>query len=310
MAARTRVRGLSPEDVQAIRDGVAAGRRPKVMFTEAAGQIAGQLGQVVSVGDPAESDEFVVVRFGRDELPFSPGDLRVAPKGATGRKVARPPVAAPVRAEPEFVIDKPVVQSARRRGAEALPADSSSSGSAGLSRRGSGSAASPSAAAATSSTSPRPAVAASPPPPAVSSGAVSSAPASRGSSSSVSSAGATPDPAGSSSSPSSATPPASRRKAARPAKPKGPAGLTVTLAYAEGEWTVAASQGAKTLARPYVVKPAEALRMVSLVDVPGVQEAVAQILAAERDEAEREAERLRAELAEVEARLAELREAG
>jgi hypothetical protein len=83
----------------------------------------------------------------------------------------------------------------------------------------------------------------------------------------------------------------------------------VTLAYAEGEWTVAAAQGSKTLARPYVVKPAEAMRMVALVDVPGVQEAVEQIVAAEQAEAEEQAERLRAQLAEVESRLAELRDA-
>ena len=48
--------------------------------------------------------------------------------------------------------------------------------------------------------------------------------------------------------------------------------------------------------------------MVALVDVPGVQEAVEQILATERAEAEQQAEKLRAELAEIEARLAELRE--
>jgi hypothetical protein len=104
--------------------------------------------------------------------------------------------------------------------------------------------------------------------------------------------------------------PAPRKTAARPVKAKAPAGLTVTLVYAEGEWTVAANQGAKALAKPYVIRPAEALRMVSLVDVPGVQEAVEQIMAAERAEAEQQAQRLRAELAEIEARLAELREAG
>jgi hypothetical protein len=100
------------------------------------------------------------------------------------------------------------------------------------------------------------------------------------------------------------------RKASRAGRGKAPANLTVTLAYADGEWTVAATQGAKSLAKPYLVKPAEALRMVSLVDVPGVQEAVEQILSAERVEAEQQAERLRAELAAIEARLAELRDAG
>ena len=104
--------------------------------------------------------------------------------------------------------------------------------------------------------------------------------------------------------------PAPRKAASRTGKTKAPAGLTVTLAYADGEWTVAAAQGAKALAKPYVIRPAEALRMVSLVDVPGVQEAVEQILAAERAEAEEQAVRLRAELAEIEARLEELRDAG
>lgn len=104
--ARTGARGLSTDELQAIRDGLAAGRRPRVMFTESAGQIAGQVGQVVTLTDPAESDEWVVVRFGRDELPFSPGDLQMAPKGPV--KKAAPPVPEQSRAEPEFVMDKPL----------------------------------------------------------------------------------------------------------------------------------------------------------------------------------------------------------
>ncbi|MEU3458213.1 hypothetical protein ABZ671_32220 [Micromonospora sp. NPDC006766] len=221
--------GLSTEEVQGIREALAAGRKPKVVFTAAAGQMAGQLGQVVELTDPAVSEEFVVVRFGRDELPFSPADVAIAPKGV-GRKPAEPQPEAeqPSAPEPEFVLDTPPVPAPRReepkveQQVEAKPA----------------------------------------------------------------------------------------KRAVKAAKPKSPSGLTVTLAYADGEWTVAAQQGAKALAKPYVVKPAEALRMVALVDVPGVQEAVEQILAAERAEAEQQAEKLRAELAEIETRLAELREAG
>jgi hypothetical protein len=233
-ATRTGVRGLTDGEVQTIREALATGRRPRVVFTESAGQIAGQVGQVVDLTDPGESDDFVVVRFGRDELPFAPGDLQVAPKGAAARKPAAAVVAdASPPPEPEFVIDKPVPS--------------------------------------------KPAVA-------------------------DESAAAVP--------PAAPDLPAPRKTAARPVKAKAPAGLTVTLVYAEGEWTVAANQGAKALAKPYVIRPAEALRMVSLVDVPGVQEAVEQIMAAERAEAEQQAQRLRAELAEIEARLAELREAG
>ncbi|MGN9778932.1 hypothetical protein ACTMS0_24690 [Micromonospora sp. H33] len=223
--------GLSTEEVAGIREALAAGRKPKVVFTASAGQVAGQVGQVVSLTDPAVSDEFVVVRFGRDELPFSPADVAVAPRGAGRRAVEpKPAVEEPAApAEPEFVLDAPAVPVPRRAEPEVVAQVEAA----------------------------KPA-----------------------------------------------------RRAVKAAKPKGPAGLTVTLAYAEGEWTVAAQQGAKVLAKPYVVKPAEALRMVALVDVPGVHEAVEQILTAERAEAERQAEKLRAELAEVEARLAELREAG
>ncbi|MEH1029524.1 hypothetical protein Q3V37_21940 [Micromonospora profundi] len=222
--------GLSTDEVQSLREALAAGRKPRVVFTASAGQIAGQVGQVVELTDPEVSDEFVVVRFGRDELPFSPADLAIAPKGA-GRRVVEPkpepptpePSAAP---EPEFVLDTPRVPAQRREEPKVEQVEK---------------------------------------------------------------------------------PPA--RRAVKATKPKGPAGLTVTLAYADGEWTVAAQQGSKALAKPYVVKPAEALKMVALVDVPGVQEAVEQILGTERAEAEQQAEKLRAELAEIEARLAELREA-
>src|SRR5213082_3847967 len=85
-AARTSTRGLSPTDLDGIRESLSGGRRPKVMFTESAGQIAGQVGQVVRLEDPAAGDEFVVVRFGRDELPFSPADLAIPPRGSGTRR--------------------------------------------------------------------------------------------------------------------------------------------------------------------------------------------------------------------------------
>jgi len=100
-----------------------------------------------------------------------------------------------------------------------------------------------------------------------------------------------------------------RRAARKPAKPKAPPSLTITVTYAEGEWMVGATQGSRAVAKPYVIRASDALKMVALLDVPGVHEAVEHIVASARSEAEREAERLRAELAEVEARLAELRDA-
>lgn len=237
-AAHTAAQGLSADELQSIRDTLAAGRKPKVMFTEAAGQIAGQIGQVVELTDPALSDEWLVVRFGRDELPFSPTDLCLPPKGAGRRAESKPAQVTQPAPEPEFKIVRSPASAAQEE--ERVSADS-----------GAGAAA-----------------------------------------------------------PGGAEAKQARRAGAKAAKPKSPAGLTVTLTYADGEWTVGATQGTKALAKPYVIKPAEALKMVSLIDVPGVHEAVEQILAAERSEAEQQAEKLRAELAEIEARLAELREAG
>ncbi|MFI7601824.1 hypothetical protein [Actinoplanes sp. NPDC049681] len=305
-AARTGVRGLGTDELQAIRDGLAAGRKPRVMFTASAGQIAGQLGQVVALTDPAVSDEWVVVRFGRDELPFAPGDLQVAPKGAAARKAAPPPAASPPsRPEPEFVIDKPVGParggrsgSSGGRGGAAVTDESGSGKGSGGGRRSVGGRDSDAGAVGGPSQTGAGTV------PAGGNGRTGAATSSEGGSSpAVVSNG---KPAGSG---GNAPAPAPRKASSRPAKPKPPPGLTVTLAYTDGEWTIAANQGSKALAKPYVVRPAEAMRMVALVDVPGVQEAVEQIVAAERAEVEQQAERLRAELAEIEARLQELRDA-
>src|SRR3954447_15355845 len=57
-------RGLAVPELEHIRGAVTGARRPKVIFARAAGQIAGQQGQVVELTDPRASDEWVVVRFG------------------------------------------------------------------------------------------------------------------------------------------------------------------------------------------------------------------------------------------------------
>jgi hypothetical protein len=261
VAARTAAKGLSTTDLEQIRDTLAAGRKPKVVFTEAAGQIAGQLGQVVALTDPELSDEWVVVRFGRDELPFSPADLAFAPKAAPAKRT--PAVPAPREESPV-----PALSTAGATTAESPAAPSPAEPPAAAASPGGGAPATSDAE--TAGTSAAPAEAAEPKPAA-----------------------------------------GGGRSAAKKTAPKAkaPAGLTVTLAYADGEWTVAANQGAKALAKPYVIKAGEALKMVAMLDVPGVHEAVEEIVSAARAEAETQAERLRAELAEIEARLAELREA-
>ena len=226
--------GLSTKELAQIRDTLSAGKRPRVLFTEAAGQIAGQVGHVVSLEDPASHEDWILVKFGADVLPFPPSDLAMAPRGAvkTATRKAEPgPPAAPAPPEPEFMIVRETVPPPRQEKKTPTMTEEEDT--------------------------------------------------------------------------TTATAPAPRKPAAK-AKAKPLPSFTVTLTYTEGEWMVGAIQGTKTLAKPYVIKPAEALKMVSMLDVPGVQEAVDQIMASERAEAQAHAEKLRAELAELEAKLADL----
>jgi hypothetical protein len=232
MAASGTAVGLSGADLDRIRDGLKAGRKPKVVFTASAGQISGQVGQVVDLADPSASDEWVVVRFGRDELPFSPADLAMPSRASRSAQPTPPQQPKP---SPEFKLGTPTPRARPK-----------------------------------------------PPPPPVN--------------------GTKPAVASPVAKPAEAPPAPMKAKA----KVRTPAPLTVTLAYADREWTVAARLGSKALAKPYVIKPADALRLVSLLDVPGVHDAVESIIASERNEAEDRARRLRAELADIEARLAEL----
>ena len=306
MATRTAAPGLSTDELARIRDTLATGRKPKVVFTAAAGQIAGQIGQVVELTDPELSDEWVVVRFGHDELPFSPADLQLPARAKpTVRAVtAATGLPAPLpgpREEPSV----PSSTTAPLNGA-ARPAKAAKAATA--SATASAAAAEPAKAEPVKTASPAKAAA--------------DKPAEKPAVKAAEKATAKPaDPAGPVAAPPTADATAAptapvagatpvKAPARKAGKPKAPPSLTVTLTYAEGEWMVGATQGSKALAKPYVIKPAEALKMVSMLDVPGVHDAVDDIVSAARAEAEQQAERLRAELAEVESRLAELRDAG
>jgi hypothetical protein len=302
VATRTAARGLSTSELEHIRDALAGGRRPKVVFTQAAGQIAGQQGQVVELTDPAVSEEWVVVRFGRDELPFSPTDLAVAPRPTPARRTAKasarstpqpPPTPSAAATTATSTVPTPREESTVTRPATAATAKAPVNGKT----------------VATPSPDPEPATDTRstdikhPAGPRQPPGSKQSAD--------------TRQPAADTGQPAAGTAASGDQPARTPAKApvrkagrnKPPATLTVTLSYTDGEWMVAAQQGSKSLAKPYVIKATEALKMVGMLDVPGVHEAVEEIVAAARAEAESAAERLRAELAEIEARLAELREA-
>jgi hypothetical protein len=275
-------RGLSTADLDQIKQVLAGGKRPRVMFTDQAGQIAGQVGQVVALEDPKSSDEWIVVKFGGDALPFSPADLTLPPRGGAPAKKApakatEPTATTPSGRKPLAIGDDLLAREAAQKEAAQKEAAQKEAAQKEAAKKAAGP--TPAGAEPTGGTAP------ANQPPARKEPSVSEA-----------------TPASSADSP--ATTP--RKPAGRAPKIKPPAGLTVTLAYTDGEWTVGAMQGAKALAKPYVIKPAEALKMVGMLDVPGVQEAVEQILSTERDAAKAQADKLRAELAEVEAKLAEL----
>lgn len=221
-------RGLTADDIETLRAAVSAGRRPKVVFTTSAGQMAGQTGQVTTLGDPGETDEFISVRFGRDKLEFAPSDLQLPAKAPAGRKPR------PSRPEPG-----PTPQHGPAAVADAAPAPSAPGK-------------------------------AEPPAPA---------------------------PAGE-----------SAIRPARRSRSKTPAELTITLSWHDGDWTLQAHRGTRALAKPTPVRAAEALRMVTHLDNAAVTDAVNEIVTAARVAAADRAEQLRHELAEVEARLAELPE--
>jgi len=223
MAART-VRGLSSADLDRVRKSLAAGRKPKVVFTESSGQLAGQLGQVVELTDPAASEEWVVVRFGHDTLPFAPTDLATPPKPA--RPARRGPVTAVAVPTPAPPAQPPGNPPRQREEHDPTPTDP--------------------------------------------------------------------------------TPTAPTRKAPTPKAAKAPAALTVTIAYTDGAWTVAVQHGNRMLAKPTQIRTSDALKLIGQLALPDLQAAANEVVAADRATAERDADRLRAQLAEIEARLADL----
>jgi hypothetical protein len=102
--------------------------------------------------------------------------------------------------------------------------------------------------------------------------------------------------------------PAPKKKAARPraAAAKHPE-LAITLTYEDGEWSVAASRGARTVVKGAKVAHSNALAMCQASGSDEVAEVVDEVVEKIRSEAAEEASRLRRQLEEAEARLAELK---
>lgn len=77
--------------------------------------------------------------------------------------------------------------------------------------------------------------------------------------------------------------------------------VTITITSAGSAWSVTAHRGARTVVKKAAVPPGVVAAVAALLHQPDVEDAVAAVNDTARDEAEARAEKLRAELAEVEA---------
>lgn len=225
---------LSSADIAHLEAVLAQGKKPKVVFTDAAGQVAGRTGKVVAL-DPGGVDDFVHVAFGSDELSFSAAELRLPAPGEGARRAPRQRSNEPVAPSgPGLLPDEPKSQ------------------------------------------------------PVVSERKTVTAPEA-------------PQPAAEAA-------PAPKKKAARPraAAAKHPE-LSITLTYEDGEWSVAATRGARAVVKGAKVAHSNALAMCQASGSDEVAEVVDEVVEKIRSEAAEEASRLRRQLEEAEARLAELK---
>ena len=90
---------LSSADITHLESVLSQEKKPKVMFTESAGQVAGKAGKVVALDQTREGD-FVLVAFGSDQLPFSPAELRLPERGESAKAKAPRQRAAAAAPEP------------------------------------------------------------------------------------------------------------------------------------------------------------------------------------------------------------------
>lgn len=100
-------------------------------------------------------------------------------------------------------------------------------------------------------------------------------------------------------------------KALEPANPRYAGATTwvaVTLVYTDGAWTVEVERKDGAVEGTHGVRPADALRALELLDVPGVREEVEKAIIDDRAQAEKEAQRLRDELGGVGAKLTAINE--
>jgi hypothetical protein len=122
---------LKADDVAALRSRVAGGEKPRVVVRTASAAVpAGTRGNVIRVGN-ASDKEFIVVRLGRDEVPFAPNELALtsrsktaaaAPAKAAKRTARTAKPAKSTRERPPAKVATKVAKPEPRPAARAAPA--------------------------------------------------------------------------------------------------------------------------------------------------------------------------------------------
>ena len=88
---------LTDADVKELAFRVKGGDSPRVIVRSASAAVpAGTRGNVIRIGNPSEG-EYIVVRLGRDQVPFAPNELSLSTRGrpATAASATAKPAAAP-----------------------------------------------------------------------------------------------------------------------------------------------------------------------------------------------------------------------
>jgi len=106
---------LTDAEVAALGSRLKAGEKPRVIVRSASAAVpAGTRGNIIRLGNPKDGD-YVVVRLGRDEVPFAPAELSLSTRGAAKTSSAPP---APVQKRIAAATSRPA-RSATRSTAKA-----------------------------------------------------------------------------------------------------------------------------------------------------------------------------------------------
>ena len=267
--ATQKVAGLDAAQVDKLRAAIASGGRPRVQLP-AAQFGAGTTGTVLRVGDPAaDGDDYVIVQVKvggvTDELGFSPDELATPTRKRAAKQQPDPaPAPAPVTRAATPAKTAPA-KPAPAKTAPAKPAPAKP-------------APAETAPAKNAKATPKAAPAKAEPPNAAPQAAPARAATAKG-----------------------ATVNTASRRPSRSGRGSSVPSVSINLASEGASWTLSAQRGPRTLLRKTPVMPGVVAAIAGLLEQPDLERSVAEVNDASRAEAEAHAERLRAELAEVEA---------